>query len=331
MDLRTSYMGLALKNPIVVSSSPLSREIDQAKRLEEAGAAAIVMYSLFEEQINHDKGELDHFLTSNTESYAEALSYFPEPGAYNNLGAEQYLEHLAKLKKSVSIPVIGSLNGVSQGGWIRYAKNMQEAGANALELNIYYMATNHTFTADKVEQMYIDDLKAVKAAVTIPVAIKVGPYFSAFANFAHRLDQAGADGLVLFNRFFGPDIDLEQLEVLPQLLFSTPYEMRLPLRWTAVLYGKLRASLAATSGIRNYADILKLIMAGADATMLACVLLEKGPKYISSMLADILHWMEEHEYESIQQMKGSMSYKSVAEPAAYERANYMKTLHSYQA
>ena len=330
MDLSTRYLGLTLKNPIVAASSPLSRDLDKAKRLEDAGASAIVMYSLFEEQINHEQGELDHFLTISADSYSEALSYFPEPEAYHNLNAEEYLSHLSKLKKSLGIPVIASLNGVSSGGWMQYATQMQQAGADAIELNVYYMATRPDFTADKVEQMYLDDLKAVKSAVSIPVAMKLGPYFSAFANFAQKLDRAGADGLVLFNRFYGPDIDLETLEVVPQLMFSTPFEMRLPLRWVAVLYGSVRASLAATTGVRNYSDALKMVMAGADVTMLACALLEKGVDYVRSMLGEMQRWMEEHNYESLSQMKGSMSYKSVAEPAAYERANYMKTLQSYE-
>lgn len=330
MDLSTNYLGLKLRNPIVVASSPLSRDLDRAKRLEEAGAAAIVMYSLFEEQINHEQGELDHFLAASADSYAEALSYFPEPSAYLNLHAEDYLDHLRRLKGALKIPVIGSLNGVSPGGWIRYAREMQNAGADAIELNVYYMATRPDLTSERIEQMYLDNLKAVKEAVTIPVAIKVGPYFTAFANFAQKLDRAGANGLVLFNRFFGPDIDLENLEVVPQLMFSTPFEMRLPLRWIAVLHGNVRASLAATTGVRNYTDVIKMVMAGADVTMPACVLLEKGVEYLGSVVNDMKRWMEEHNYESVQQMKGSMSYKSVKEPAAYERANYMKTLQSYE-
>ena len=330
MDLSTTYLGLKLKNPIVAASSPITKKIEDAKRAEDAGAAAVVMYSLFEEQINHEQGELDHFLTSGSESFAEALSYFPEPAEFNNLNAESYLEHLATLKKSLSIPVIGSLNGVSAGGWTKYAKRMQEAGAAAIELNIYYMATQPSLSSEQVERMYLENLKTVKAAVSIPVALKVGPYFTSFANFAERLDKAGADGLVLFNRFFGPDIDLEKLEVVPQLSFSSAWEMRLPLRWIAVLYGHVKASLAATTGVREAADVIKLVMAGADVTMLAALLLEKGPGCINGMLNDIQSWMETHEYSSVTQMKGSMSYRSVAEPAAYERANYMKALNSYR-
>ena len=330
MDLTTTYMGLKLKNPIVASSSPISRDIDQAKKLEDAGAAAIVMYSLFEEQINHEKQELDHFLLEGTDSFAEALSYFPEPSEYHNIDAEAYIEHVRKLKRSLSIPVIASLNGVSEGGWIRYAKNLEEAGASAIELNVYYMATRLGMSAEMVEQMYLDDVKAVKAAVKIPVALKVGPYFSSFANFAHKLDKAGIDGLVLFNRFFGPDIDLEALEVKPQLTLSTSWEMRVPLRWIAVLYGNLKASLAASSGIRDHEDVIKMLMAGADVTMVASVLLDKGAGYAKTMLAGLEEWMKTHEYESVRQMKGSMSYKFIKEPAAYERANYMKTLNQYQ-
>jgi len=330
MDLSTTYLGLRLKNPIVLAASPLSRKADEVKRAQDAGASAVVMYSLFEEQINHEKQELDHFLTQGTESFAEALSYFPEPSAFYNVDCEEYLKHISALKKSLSIPVIGSLNGISRGGWMRYAKHMQDAGADALELNIYYIATHTDLTGPKVEDMYIDALKAVKEAVTIPVAIKVGPFFSAFSNFAKRLDEAGADGLVLFNRFFGPDIDLENLAVEPQLMLSTPFEMRLPLRWIAILYGNIKASLAGTTGIRNAADVIKMVMAGADVCMLASVLLEHGTDHIKTILSDMQHWMAEHDYQSLTQMKGSMSYQSVAEPAAYERANYMKTLHSYQ-
>jgi dihydroorotate dehydrogenase (fumarate) len=330
MELRTRYLGLDLKNPLVVSASPLVKEIDNAKRLEDAGASAVVMYSLFEEQITHDQHALDHFLTTSASHYAEALSYFPEPEHYTNSNGEAYLAHLAKLKSALSIPVIGSLNGVSPGGWIKYAKHMQDAGADAIELNIYYMATSFELTSETVEQMYVADVEAVKKAVTIPVAIKLGPYFSAFANFAARLDRAGADGLVLFNRFLGPDIDLKSLEVAPHLQLSTNWEMRLPLRWIAVLYGRIKASLAATTGAKTYQDVLKFAMAGADVTMMASVLLERGPTHIAEMLVGMREWLDENEYDSLQQLKGSMSHRCVAEPAAYERANYMKALQSYR-
>ena len=328
MDLTTTYMGLKLKNPLVVSASPLSRHVDVVRQLEDAGAAAVVMYSLFEEQINHEIQELDYFLTAHSEGHAEALSYFPEPETYNNLHAEEYLEHLQRLKEAVDIPIIASLNGVSAGGWMRYARSMEEAGADAIELNIYYIAANPDVSAQQVEQMYLLDLSTVKEQVSIPVAVKLSPFFSALANMAKKLDHAGADGLVLFNRFYQPDIDLEALEVVPNLQLSNSHEIRLPLRWIAILYGRLQASLAATTGIHNAADVLKLLMAGADVTMLCSALLREGPQKISDILEDMTTWMEEHEYESVEQMKGSMSYKHVAEPAAYERANYIRMLQS---
>ena len=321
-------MGLELKNPLVPSASPLSADLDKAKQLEDAGASAIVMYSLFEEQITHESEELDAFLVQGAESYAEAMGYFPEPEKFHNVEAEEYLEQLAGLKKSLDIPVIGSLNGVSAGGWMKYAKKIEEAGADALELNIYYIPTDPQMTAEMVEKMYIEDLKTVKEQVSIPVSVKLGPFFSALANIAKKLDDAGADALVLFNRLYQPDIDLEELEVVNDLQFSTSYELRLPLRWLAILYGHLNASLAATTGIHSAQDVLKAVMAGADVTQMTSVLLKNGPSYLKTILQDLQKWMEEHEYESIEQMKGSMSYKSIAEPAAYTRANYMKTLQS---
>lgn len=328
MDLTTKYLGLDLKNPIIAGASPLSNNVDTVKLLEDKGAAAVVMYSLFEEQINHEAQELDTFLTQGTESYAEALNYFPEPDQFHSLGGEDYLNKIAQLKKAVDIPVIASLNGVSAGGWMKYARQMQEAGADALELNIYYIPTDPFLTGVEVEKIYLDDLKTVRSHVDIPVAIKLSPYFSSFANMAVKLDDAGANGLVLFNRFYQPDINLDALEVVPDLQFSSSYELRFPLRWLAILYGKVKASLAATTGIHEAADVLKAVMAGADAVQLASVLLKRGVKHIEIILKDLEKWMEEKEYESIAQMKGSMSYKSIAEPAAYTRANYMKTLQS---
>ncbi len=328
MDLTTTYMGLKLKNPLVPSASPLSADVDVARRLEDAGAAAIVMYSLFEEQITHEAEEIDHYLTTFSESYAEALSYFPEPEAYRNMEAEEYLEQISRLKEALDIPVIASLNGVSPGGWMKFAQKMEQAGADALELNIYYIPTDPQITGEEVEDMYVEDLQAVKSCVSIPVAMKLSPYFSAFANLARRLDEAGADALVLFNRFYQPDIDLETLEVVPNLELSHSYEIRLPLRWIAILYGKIRASLAATSGVHTAEDVLKLVMAGADVTMMASALLKEGPDVLTRILNDLEKWMEEHEYESIRQMKGSMSFQHVAEPAAWVRANYIKTLQS---
>lgn len=328
VDLKTRYLGLDLKSPLVVSASPLSRSVDTIKRLEEEGASAVVMYSLFEEQIDREKEALDHFLTHHSDTYAEALSYFPEPEEYTNLDAEEYLEQIRALKEATGIPVIGSLNGVSPGGWMNYARRMEEAGADALELNIYYIPTDPALSAAMVEDMYVEDLKTVKQSVSIPVAMKMSPFFSSFANMAIRLDKAGVDGLVLFNRFYEPDFDLENLEVVPKLTFSTSFEARLSIHWLAILFGQVRASLAGGRGVHGYEDVLKMIMAGADITMMASVLLQNGPAVVGQILRDLRFWLEEREYESIAQMKGSMSYRHVAEPAAFERANYMKTLQS---
>ena len=329
MDLKTKYMGLELKNPVAASASPLTQDLEQAKKLEDAGVSAIVVHSLFEEQLRHESGELDHYLSYGTESYAEATSYFPEQEDYK-LGPVEYLDHIANMKKALDIPVIGSLNGVSKGGWVKYAKNIQDAGADALELNVYYVPTNPDLEASKIEEMYIDTLKAVKENVTIPVAIKIGPFFTSMANMAKRLDEAGADALVLFNRFYQPDFDLEKLEVVPNLLLSSKYEMRLPLRWIAILHDKIKASLAATRGIQDAEDVIKIVMAGGDVAMIASEFLRHGAGKATEILNGMKAWMELKEYESIEQMKGSMSQKSVGEPAAFERANYMKTLQSYK-
>jgi len=329
MDIASTYLGLSLKNPLVASASPLSRTLDGMKRLEDAGVSAIVMYSLFEEQIVHEAGELDHYLQYGTESFAEALSYFPEAEEYN-LGPDEYIEHLRKAKEALDIPIIGSLNGISTGGWISYAQKIAEAGADALELNVYYIPTDPLLSAEKVEQRYLDVLEAVKRAVTIPVAIKLGPFFSSLSNVARRLDAAGADALVLFNRFYQPDIDLENLEVTPNVILSTSQALRLPLRWIAILHGRVKASLAATGGIHTAEDVLKILMAGADVAMLCSALLKHGPGHIATVLEEMVRWMTEKEYESVTQMKGSMSHRSVADPAAFERANYMKALNSYK-
>lgn len=328
MDLSTNFMGLKLKNPIIPSASPLSYNIDSVKKLEDAGASAVILYSLFEEQIEHETGELDHYLMQGTESFAEALSYFPEISDFKT-GPEEYLKYIQTLKKTIDIPVIASLNGVSEGGWMKYASLMEEAGADGIELNIYYIPTNINIDGNEIENLYIKNLKAVKSLVKIPVEMKLSPYFTSMSNIAKKLDEAGADGLLLFNRFYQPDFDLENLEVVPNLVLSSNWEMRLPLRWIAILFGKVQASLAATSGIQNHLDVLKVIMAGGDAAMIASELLIKGPERISEILKDMEKWMEEKEYDSISLMKGSMSQRSVAEPAAFERANYMKTLYSY--
>ena len=329
MDLSTTYLGLQLKNPIVPSASPLSYSLDSMKQLEDAGASAIVMFSLFEEQIAHERSELLHYLSRGTESYAEALTYFPEVHQYNS-GPDEYLELVQRAKQSLSIPVIGSLNGVSVGGWIDYARKIQQAGADALELNIYYIPADPGISGTELENKYIEVVQTVRRSVTIPVAVKLSPFFTAFAHMAKKLDNSGADGLVLFNRFYQPDIDLETLEVRPSVILSTTNAMRLPMRWIAILHGKVRASLAATSGISSAEDVLKMLMAGADVTMMCSALLKYGPGHITKVLMEMERWMQEGEYISVQQMKGSMSQRSVADPSAFERANYMKSLHSYK-
>jgi dihydroorotate dehydrogenase (fumarate) len=329
MDLSTSYLGLHLKNPLVPSAGPLTRTMDGMKRLEDAGAAAVVMHSIFEEQIQHEAAELNHYLSSGTESFAEALSYFPEAAEYT-LGPEEYVSQVAKAKSALSIPVIASLNGVSSGGWTKYAKKFEEAGADAIELNVYYIPADARISGADVEQLYIDVLKTVKSTVKIPVAIKLSPYFSSMSNMAKRLDEAGANGLVLFNRFYQPDVDIEELEVVPNVQLSSSKSLRLPLRWIGILFARVKASLAATSGVHTAEDAVKLIMAGADVTMLCSSLLLKGPQHLKEVLAGMERWMQEHEYISVQQMRGSMSQKSVADPTAFERANYMKALNRYR-
>lgn len=330
MNLETKYLGLTLKNPLVPSASPLSSDLSNVKKMEDAGASAVVLYSLFEEQIIHENRALDHFLTTTGESYAEALSYFPEPEEYHNLEADDYLEHIARLKQEVEIPVIASLNGVSKGGWMSYAKRMEEAGADALELNIYYIAASPDMTSETVEKMYLENLKTVKNSVNIPVSIKLGPYFSAFANMATKLETAGADGLVLFNRFYQPDIDLEVLDVTPGLELSRSFEKRLPLRWIAILRPHLGCSLAATTGVHTAEDVIKMLLVGADVVMMTSLLLKKGIGTIRILIEGLEDWMDEKGYESVGQMQGAMSSASVAEPAAFERANYLKILQSFR-
>lgn len=329
MDLTTTYMGMTLKHPIVPSASPLSKDLDSIRRLEDSGASAIVMYSLFEEQIATESQMLDHYLSYNTETYAEALTYFPQMESYN-VGPEEYLDLIQNAKQAVDVPIIGSLNGVSTGGWIEYARYIEDAGADGLELNVYYIPTDPFMDSTEVEQMYLDVVHDVKKSVTIPVAVKLGPYFASFANMAMRIKQAGADALVMFNRFYQPDIDLEELAVMPNLVLSSSHEMRLPVRWVAVLYGRVPVDMAITSGVHTYSDVLKGMMAGANVTLVASELLSNGPQRISEMVAGLQDWMEENEYESIEQMRGSMSQQNVAEPAAFERANYMKVLASWK-
>ena len=329
MNLSTNYLGLPLKNPLVVSSSPLSHTVDSIRRLEDAGAAAVVMYSLFEEQITFDSLYVDNYLTSGTNSYAEALSYFPEMQSYNVWPGE-YMNLIRQAKQAVDIPIIGSLNGVSPGGWTDYAVLMEEAGADAIELNVYYIPTDTEVKGVEIEDVYLQILREVKQAIPLPVAIKLNPYFSSTANMAKRLVDGGANGLVLFNRFYQPDIDLETLEVAPRLALSNSNELRLPLRWVAILYGRLLADLEITTGVHTSADVLKGLMAGAKVTMMASELLQNGIRRIGVILEEMERWLETHEYESVAQMIGSLSQQHCAQPAAFERANYMKMLASYR-
>lgn len=327
-DLTTTYLGLNLKNPLVASASPLSKKLDSVKALEEAGAAAVVLYSLFEEQILYESKSLDYFLDYGSETYAEALSYFPDL-EYYNVGGEGYLRHIERLKKNISIPVIASLNGSTPGGWVKYACRMEDAGADALELNLYNVPTDFARPAAELEDHQASLVADVRSQVRIPLAVKLSPYYTSLPNFARRLVQAGANGLVLFNRFYQPDLDVETLEVIPDLKLSTSDELRLPLRWTAIFYGRLETDLALTTGIHTTLDLVKAIMAGANVAMTASALLHNGISHCTSLLEGLEQWMSEFEYESVTQMRGSMSQKSVAEPAAFERANYMRILSSF--
>jgi len=329
VDLKTTYLGLGLKNPLVASASPLSDKVETVQALEAAGISAVVMYSLFEEQIIRESQELDHFLNAGTESFAESLTYLPEMGRYS-LGPEVYVEQVKALKAAVNIPVIGSLNGVSTGGWIDYAQKIEQAGADALELNLYYLPTDLQLTSAQLETAYITLVQDIRSKTNIPIAIKLSQSFTALPNFAKRLADAGANGLVLFNRFYQPDFDLDELAVVPNLHLSSSEELRMPLRWIALLYGRIDVDFALTSGVHKYNDVLKAMMAGAKVAMMASVLLKKGPKQVKKILSKLEKWMEENEYNSIQQMQGSMSQKAVADPAAFERANYMKVLNSYK-
>ncbi len=328
-DLSTTYLGLNLKNPIVASASPLSKKLDRAKKLDEAGIGAIVMYSLFEEQIIQESLELDHYLNRGTESFPEALSYLPDGGMYG-VNPEKYLNQVTGLKKAVNVPVIGSLNGVSKGGWTKYAKKIQEAGADALELNLYFIPTDLEMKSSDIEDMQVELVADVKSAINIPLAVKISPFITSIPNFVKRLVDAGADGLVLFNRFYQPDIDLDELEIVHSLDLSTSAEMRLPLRWISILSGKVDTDFALTSGVHSHIDVVKAMMSGAKVAMMASNLLHNGEQVVGPMLSALEAWMHEHEYTSIQQMQGSMSQKSVKEPAAFERANYMKVLGSFR-
>ncbi|HWM25313.1 MAG TPA: dihydroorotate dehydrogenase-like protein [Chthoniobacterales bacterium] len=328
MNLTTNYLGINLRTPLVPSASPLTEKIDNVKRMEDAGAAAIVFHSLFEEQVRRDRHDLQYYLDQGKESYAESLTYFPEHADFK-VGPEAYLEHIAQAKAAVAIPIIGSLNGTTFGGWTKYAREIEQAGADALELNIYSIPSDPEQSAEDIESHYLTILASIKAQVKIPVAVKLSPFFTNFAQFARRADRHGANALVLFNRFYQPDIELETLEISPNVLLSTPMAMRLPMRWIAMLYGRIGANLAATSGIHRATDALKMLMAGADVTMLCSILLRRGIEHLKVIEREMSEWMEEHEYESVQQLKGSMSQKNCPDPSAFERAQYMRALQSY--
>jgi dihydroorotate dehydrogenase (fumarate) len=325
IDLSTSYLGLNLASPLVVSASPLSRDVDGICRLEDAGASAVVLYSLFEEQLRQEEADLNYHLAAGTESFAESLTYFPQPSEFHT-GPEGYLNHIRKAKSSVRIPIIASLNGSTLGGWTKFAAEIQRAGADAIECNIYGIPTDANLSSADIEKSYIDIVRAVKSVVTIPVAVKLSPFFSNFANMAQRFDAAGADGLVLFNRFYQPDIDLEELEIRPNVLLSSQQALRLPLTWIGILYGKVKASLAGTSGVHTAEDVVKLLMVGANVTMLCSSLMRHGVNHLRHVERELREWMEEHEYESVRQMQGSMSQIKCTDPSAFERAQYMRAV-----
>jgi len=330
MDLTTTYLGLELRSPLVVgAAAPLTEDISNLQKMEESGAAAIVLHSLFEEQIRSDRLEIHHHLEQGTESFAEALTYFPEPDIFH-VGTEQYLDHIRNAKAIVNIPVIASLNGSTMGGWTDYARQMEQAGADAIELNIYSIPSDIDKTGAEIEQTYIDILQGVKASVSIPVAIKLSPYFSNMANMAKQLSDAGANGLVLFNRFYQPDIDIEELEVRPNVLLSTPQDLRLPMRWIALLYGRIPVDFAATSGIHKAPDVIRMLMAGASVTMIVSSLLRHGIGHLSSIEQELRVWLKENDYDSLKQMRGSMSQLRCPNPSEFERAQYMRAIQTYQ-
>jgi dihydroorotate dehydrogenase (fumarate) len=328
MDLRTTYMGLELKHPIVASASPLSESLDNIKRMEDAGAAAVVMFSLFEEQIRHESAAMEHFMSSGANSFPESLSYFPDMEHYH-AGPETYLDLLRRASDATDIPIIGSLNGATSEGWADIARQMQEAGAAGIELNIYYIPADPDLTGRQVEERYLDVVKSVKSAVSVPVALKLSPFFSSIGHMAKELDQAGADALVLFNRFYQPDFDLDHLEVKPNLSLSSPSEIRLPLLWIAILYRRIQASLGATRGVHSPAEVLKYILAGADVVMTTSALLRNGIGFIGELVTGLDRLMAEKGYESVGEARGIMSQLNVADPSAFERANYIRVLESY--
>lgn len=329
IDLGTSYLGLKLPTPLIASASPLSRDLDGVRRLEDAGASAVVLYSLFEEQLRQEEIDLDYHLHAGTESFAESITFFPQASEFHT-GPEGYLKHIRKCKGAVKIPIIASLNGSTLGGWTKFAAEIEKAGADAIECNIYSIATDPRLSSADIEKTYLEIVQAVKATVTIPVAVKLSPFFSNLANMAQRLEKAGADALVLFNRFYQPDINLEELEIQPNVLLSTPQSLRLPLTWIGILFGRVKANLAATGGVHSAEDVVKLLMVGADATMLCSSLMRHGINHLRHVERGLREWMEEHEYESVQQMQGSMSQQKCPDPAAFERAQYMRAVKGMQ-
>lgn len=329
MDLSTHYLGLHLRTPLVASASPLSENLDNIRALEEAGIAAVVMHSLFEEQLLQNSLDLDFYTSFATDSFAEALSFFPEPKHFH-VGPELYVEHIAQARQAVRIPIIASLNGFSKGGWLDYAQQIERAGAHALELNLYQIPTDPQLSGAVIEQTYLDIVTAIKSHLNIPVAVKLSPFFTNFGHFAHRLAEVGVDGLVLFNRFYQPDINIETLEIEPHLLLSSPQEQRLPLTWIGLLYGRIPCDLAASTGIHQARDVIKLLMAGAKVTQMASVLLRRGIGYVRTLEADLIDWLEAHEYHSIQQLQGSMSQINCPDPSAFERVQYVRMLQSYR-
>jgi dihydroorotate dehydrogenase (fumarate) len=329
VDLSTKYLGLNLRTPLVASASPLSHELDSIRRLEDAGISAVVLYSLFEEQLRQENLNLEYHLSAGTESFAESLTYFPQPGEFHT-GPEEYLKHILKVKAAVDIPIIASLNGATLGGWTEYARRIEQAGADAIECNIYFIPTDVEASSSQIEAVYLEIVRAVKLSVHIPVAVKLGPFFSNMANMAKRLDETGVDGLVLFNRFYQPDIDLENLDIRPNVLLSTAQDLRLPLTWIGILYGRVKACLAATSGIHQAEDVIKVLMVGASAAMMCSVLLREGHDHIRFVERQLEQWLADHEYESVRQMQGSMSQIHCADPAAFERAQYMRAVKGTQ-
>jgi dihydroorotate dehydrogenase (fumarate) len=329
-ELGTRYLGLPLRTPLVASSSPLTGSLDGLRRLEDAGAAAVVLPSLFEEELTREALALHHALEAGTGTFAEALDYMPDLASYD-VGPDGYLELLAAAKRALGIPVLASLNGTTPGGWIEHAQRIEEAGADALELNLYQVAADPAHSSADLERRDLELVRALRKALRIPLAVKLSPYFTAFAHFACRLEEAGADGLVLFNRFYQPDFDLDALEVAPHLVLSTSQELRLPLRWIAILRGRVEVSLGATSGVHTAEDVLKVLLAGADAAMLASALLERGPALLGELEAAIERWMGEREYQSVEQLKGSMSQGASRDPEAFERSNYRRTLRSFSS